>query len=87
MSLRSLAILRTRAPWTSAGWFWTLGYCVAAAIEFSGATELPAAAYAGYACLALLTIAFIVAGVRDEPQAEPWWWPRRLGATRAEKRS
>jgi hypothetical protein len=31
--------------------------------------------HADYACVALLTIAFIVAGIRKEPQAIPWWWP------------
>jgi hypothetical protein len=58
---------------------------VAATIEYSGAGAPQPSAYAGYACIALLTIAFVVAGVRDEPQAEPWWWPRRVGSTRAEK--
>jgi hypothetical protein len=36
--------------------------------------------------LLVLTVAFVVAGVRDERQAEPWWWPTHTGPTRAEKR-
>jgi hypothetical protein len=40
-----------------------------------------------YVCLAALTVAFIVAGVRDEAQAEPWWWPTHLGTTRRERKS
>jgi hypothetical protein len=34
----------------------------------------------------LLAAAFIVAVVRDEPQAEPLLWPSRVGLTRAQKR-
>jgi hypothetical protein len=87
LSLRSIAVLRARAPWTSGGWAATLGYCIAAAVEFSNETLHQPAAYIAYAFLLLLTIAFVVAGVRDEPQAEPWWWPTHVGPTRAEKRA
>jgi hypothetical protein len=87
LSVRSVAVLRTAAPWTSAGWAGTLGYCIAAAIEFSGEGETRIAAYVAYFFLLVLTVAFVVAGVRDERQAEPWWWPTHTGPTRAEKRA
>jgi len=87
LSVRSVAVLRTAAPWTSAGWAGTLGYCIAAAVEFSSESEHQIAAYVAYAFLLVLTVAFVVAGVRDERQAEPWWWPTHAGPTRAEKRA
>ena len=86
LSLRSIAVLRTRAPWTSAGWAGTLAYCVAAVVEFSNEALHRPAALIAYAFLFALTVAFVIAGVRDEPQAEPWWWPTRAGLTRAERR-
>ena len=86
LSLRSLAILRARAPWTSGGWGATLGYGVAAAVENGNPALHQPAAIASYAFFIALTIAFVIAGVRDEPQAEPWWWPARTGLTRAERR-
>jgi hypothetical protein len=86
LSARSIVILGVRAPWTSAGWIGTLGYCIAAFVEYSGAAMRPMWATASYLCLAALTVAFVVAGVRDEPQAEPWWWPKRIGPTRAQRR-
>jgi hypothetical protein len=85
LSVRSIAVLRGAAPWTSAGWAGTLGYCIAAAIEFGSASEHQIAAYVAYFFLLVLTVAFVVAGVRDERQAEPWWWPTHAGPTRAEK--
>ncbi len=87
LSVRSVAVLRTAAPWTSAGWAGTLGYCIAAAVEFSREGEQRIAAYVAYFFLLVLTVAFVVAGVRDERQAEPWWWPTHAGPTRAEKRA
>ena len=86
LSARSIVILGVRAPWTSVGWIGTLGYCIAAAVEYSGAPMRSVWAAASYLCLVALTIAFVVAGVRDEPQAEPWWWPKRIGPTRAQRR-
>lgn len=86
LSARSIIILGVRAPWTSAGWVGTIGYCIAAAVEYSGAAMGPMWAVASYLCLAALAAAFVVAGVRDEPLAEPWWWPKRLGLTRAQRR-
>ena len=87
LSLRSIAVLRTRAPWTSLGWAGTVGYCAAAIFEFSADPPVHAAALVAYGFLLLLTVAFVVAGVRDEPQAEPLLWPMRVGQTRAEKRA
>ena len=86
LSLRSIAVLRTRAPWTSAGWGLTFGYAVAAVVEFGGPALHRPASIVAYAFLFALTVAFVIAGVRDEPQAEPWWWPTRAGLTRAERR-
>jgi EamA domain-containing membrane protein RarD len=86
LAVRSLAVLGRRAPWTSLGWFWTFCYCVPAAIRFAGLTTARTATLAADAALLLLLVAFIVAGLRDEPQAEPWWWPASIGLTRAQKR-
>jgi hypothetical protein len=85
LSVRSIVVLRARAPWTSAGWAGTLGYCIAAVVEFSNEETHRPAALIAYAFLLALAIAFVVAGVRDEPQAEPWWWPTHVGPTRAER--
>jgi len=85
LSLRSIAVLGTRAPWTSAGWLLTVLYFVAAIAKAGPGWILPA--HGEYWFLIALTIAFVVAGVRDERQAEPWWWPNRCGETRAERRA
>jgi hypothetical protein len=86
LALRSMAVLGRRAPWTSLGWLGTLGYCVAAGIRFSGLVTGLALVIVANAFLVLLAVAFGVAGIRDEPQAEPWWWPVGIGLTRAQKR-
>ena len=86
LSLRSIWIARARAPWTSAGWAGTFAYCLAAAVEFSGVPGYHAASIVAYVFLVVLAAAFVIAGIRDEPQAEPWWWPSHLGRTRAERR-
>jgi hypothetical protein len=70
LSLKSIAVLRTRSAWTIAGW-------AATAVYFA----------VDYIVLGLLTICFVVAGVRDEPQAEPWWCPTHAGLTGAERRA
>jgi hypothetical protein len=87
LSVRSIVVLRGVAPWTSAGWAGTLGYCFAAGVEYGDDALHRPAAMVAYAFVVLLAVAFVVAGVRDERQAEPWWWPTRAGRTRAEKRS
>ena len=81
LAVRSALLLRRRAPWTSAGWIGTCGYCIAAAIEFSSAALQHAASIVAYVLLVVLAVTFAIAGVRDEPQAEPWWWPSRIGLT------
>ncbi len=78
MSLKSVAVLaRAGSPWTSAGWLLTLAYFVLAGLKVALAWSVPF--HAEYVALALLTVAFILAGLNDERQAEPWWWPVRAG--------
>lgn len=81
---KSIAALGRQSPWTTAGWGFTVLYFIAAIVKASLDRALPPAAE--YAALAALTVAFVVAGVRDEAQAEPWWWPDHRGLTRAQKR-
>jgi hypothetical protein len=83
LSLQSIRFTFRRAPWTAAGWALTDGYFLFAAPKAWSAVP---PFHAEYWCLAALTIAFVVAGVRDEAQAEPWYWPVRLGRTRREQR-
>jgi hypothetical protein len=85
LSVRSIVVLGRAAPWTSAGWCLTLVYFAALIGKATVALALPG--YVEYLVLAALAIVFLVAGVRDERQAEPWWWPNRRGPTRAEKRN
>ncbi len=84
LSVKSIIVLGRSAPWTSAGWWLTLLYFFAVTAKATFAPGLPA--YTEYIVLGALTIVFVVAGFRDERQAEPWWWPNRRGMTRAEKR-
>jgi hypothetical protein len=84
LSLRSIIVLRGTSPWTSVGWAATVGYSLAELAEIVRGTHL--AYNLPYWYLAALTAAFVVAGVRDEAQSEPWWWPRGPGPTRAERR-
>jgi hypothetical protein len=84
LSLKSIVVLDARSRWTAAGWWFTLGYFALAGYAASVGTHLPLRPE--YWCLAALTLAFIVAGVRDEPQSEPWWWPTHPSTTRTERR-
>ncbi len=84
LSVKSVIVLGRAAPWTSAGWWITVVYFLAVIAKLLDATVVPA--YLEYLVLIVLTVAFVVAGVRDEPQAEPWWWPNRRAKTRAERR-
>ena len=86
LAFRSLAVLGTRAPWTSVGWLGTAAYGIAAAWRYAHAGPVPGIALITSGCFVVLTAAFIIAVVRDEPQAEPLLWPSRVGLTRAEKR-
>lgn len=85
LSVRTLVVLGSAAPWTSLGWAFTIAYDCAASYEIVAASHVPL--HVPYWFLAALIVAFVVAGVRDEPQADPWWWPRALGPTRAERRT
>ncbi len=84
ISIKTLIVLETASPFTSAGWAFTILYDCTATAEIVTRTHAPFAL--GYVFLAALIIAFAIAGVRDEAQADPWWWPRALGLTRAERR-
>ncbi|MBD5605798.1 MAG: hypothetical protein IAI48_12035 [Candidatus Eremiobacteraeota bacterium] len=84
LSVRSIVVLRSRSGWTIAGWAATAVYFVVAGIAAARASHAPA--HVDWAALAILTVCFVVAGVRDEPQAEPWWWPVRAGRTGKERR-
>lgn len=86
LALRSLMVLRRRAPWTSLGWTATVGYFGAAAWRYAHTGPQRDVMLAAEACFVVLAAAFVVAVVRDEPQAEPLLWPSRVGLTRAQKR-
>lgn len=86
LAIRSLMVLGVRAPWTSTGWLATAGYCAVAAWRYAHDAPVPGAMIIGSGCFVVLAAAFIIAVVRDEPQAEPLLWPTRVGLTRAQKR-
>jgi len=85
LALKSSAVLGRRSRATAAGWALTAAYFVLAAADAARSTTAPY--HTDYALLAALSIAFIIAGARDEPQAEPWWWPTHSGLTGAERRA
>ncbi len=78
-------MLGSRSRWTAGGWVITAVYFAVAAYDAVRAQHAPA--HLDYVALALLTICFVIAGRRDEPQAEPWYWPRFVGQTGAERRA
>jgi hypothetical protein len=83
LSLQSIYILRGAAPWMSVGWAGAAVYFVVLFVRnLNGATIGPVFEYA---LILFVAIVWIVGVVRDEPQAEPWWWPRKRGPTRAER--
>jgi len=86
LALRSLAVLGTRAPWTSLGWLATVGYFSAQGWRYAHDHVQPGLVLFIGGCFMVLAAAFILAVWRDEPQAEPLLWPTRLGLTRAQKR-
>lgn len=85
LSVRSMAVTRRRAPWTFWAWAATLAYCVYVYIKMTPIFAARIPEHGEYVFLLALTILFVVAGIKDEPQAEPWYLPSRLSKTRAEK--
>jgi hypothetical protein len=88
ISLRSMQFTWKVSPWTSVGWAATRVYCLfdlARIVLLPEGQNFPILPHVDWGMLLVLTAAFIIAGVRDERQAEPWYWPRGRGATRAEK--
>ena len=86
LALRSLLVLGKAAPWTSVGWAATVGYFAAAAWRYAHDGPQRELLLFSEALFVVLAASFIIAVVRDEPQAEPLLWPRRIGLTRAQKR-
>lgn len=85
LSLKSVAVLGPRSRGTVLGWLLTAGYFALAAFDAARAAKAPY--HADYGLLAALTLAFIFAGIRDEPQADPWYWPTHAGLTGKERRA
>lgn len=85
LSLKSASVLRGRSRWTIFGWLATSAYLASAGVAAARSTHPPF--YLDDVALVALTIGFVVAGIRDEPQAEPWWWPTHAGPTGAERRT
>ncbi|GAC1303567.1 MAG: hypothetical protein NVSMB19_13650 [Vulcanimicrobiaceae bacterium] len=84
LALRSVAVLKRGSRATALGWALTAAYFAVAA---SDAARMASAPYhVDYVLLAALAAAFVAAGLRDEPQAEPWWWPSHAGLSGAERR-
>jgi len=86
VAVQSLRFTWKVSPWSSVGWLAILLYCgydlTRIVTHANGVFAiLP---YADYGLLTIVTIAFIVGGVRDEGQAEPWYWPNHRGQTRAQ---
>jgi hypothetical protein len=73
LSLKSVAVLGRRSPYTIAGWVFTAAYFALAGYDAWHRATAPL--HVDYVLVAALTIVFVVAGRRNEPQAEPWWWP------------
>lgn len=64
--------------WTVAGVY----FLVLFVRNLNGTTIGP---FGEYALVLFVAVVWIVAVVRDEPPAEPWWWPVRLGPRRSER--
>jgi hypothetical protein len=85
LSLRSVSVLRARSAYSIAGWLLTAAYFVLAGYDAARSQHAPW--HADYVVLGALAVAFAAAGFRDEPQAEPWYWPVRAGQTGRERRA
>ena|SRR5665213_3288197 len=86
LAARSFIVLGRQAPWTSLGWAATTGYFASAAWRYAHDGPQREALLLSGALFVVLAAAFIIAVVRDEPQAEPLLWPSRVGLTRAQKK-
>ena len=84
LSVKTLSVLKSASPFTSAGWAFTILYDCTATAEIVTRTHAPFAL--AYVFLGALIVTFAIAGLRDEAQADPWWWPSGLGPSRAERR-
>jgi hypothetical protein len=85
LSIKSISVLRRRSARTVAGWAATAAYFLIAGAD--AVRGRPAPVHLDYVALGVLVVAFIAAGIADEPQAEPWWWPSAAGPTGAERRA
>jgi hypothetical protein len=85
LAVRSIGLLRSSSPWAALGWAFAFGYGAATAVEYALPPFHRIAAQIAYACLLAAAAAFIISAVKDERQGDPWWWPLRLGRTRAER--
>lgn len=85
LAVRSIGLLRGSSPWATLGWAFAFGYGAATAVEYALPPFHRPAAQIAYACLLAVAAAFIISAVKDERQGDPWWWPLRLGRTRAER--
>ena len=86
LAVRSISVLGRRAPWTTLGWVATTGYFASAAWRYAHDGPQRGVILLSTGLFVVLAAAFIIAVVRDEPQAEPLLWPTRVGPTRAQKR-
>lgn len=84
LSVKSIVVLGPRSPATRLGWLSTAIYFAIATADALRSAAAPF--HIDYIALGALTVAFVLAAIRDEPQAEPWWWPERAGLTGAERR-
>jgi hypothetical protein len=86
LAVRSFAVLGRKAPWTSLGWAATTAYFASAAWRYAHDGQQRSVLLLSGFLFVVLAVAFIVAVIRDEPQAEPLLWPTRVGLTRAQKK-
>jgi len=85
LSVRSALVLGSASRATQVGWIATAAYFIIAAID--AVRRMHAPFFADDVAIGVLTITFIVAGRRDEPQAEPWYLPTHAGPTGAQRRA
>jgi hypothetical protein len=85
LSARSAVVLRRGSPWSLAGWLASAAYFALALAVV--ARPLTVLRFGEVAVLVVVVGGFVVAGVRDERQAEPWWWPEHPGMTGRERRA